>query len=156
MDATQVEAIEKGWLRNMFWRKRHFHGNDAGDEWVVGELERQAINFPCASTVSDIVSRACANIEKEFEQRGWTIRWQGLNGLVMSLHDGIYYELHPDIFFDACEIIKRNLEIEYHGLSIPVDLKAGPTWGDCKKLKISLTDRSWRDAVDLQPLIRSY
>ena len=125
-----------GRVQSPLGRIRHLPDVFSGDQQVVAEAERQAINSPIQSFASDMNLLSMILINQEFKRLG--IRGFALG----TVHDAINFEIHDDDLAIALPLIKdtmQNLPLERKfGVSIDVpivaDLKVGAHWGDAKEL----------------------
>jgi len=128
IDDLHEHAKALGELRNVFGRRRTFPGHISDEEWELSEIERQAVNFPCASTVSDCITRSTIMLDKVGKQLGLR------GGMTMSLHDSIFIESPPDEIRIFLKLIRCFMLIPVKGdFAIPVDVKIGPRWGDAEE-----------------------
>ena len=89
--ACRRRVIDPGWIVNPFGRYRRFPRAEF-DKTQIGELERQAMNFPIQSTVASCIDRATAKILQ-------TVKKFSLNQkikLLLTVHDAILLEVHKD------------------------------------------------------------
>lgn len=76
---------DPGWLRNCFGRMRRFMRTS--DKAAMGELERQALNFPFQSMVADAVSLALRHLYTHPRRAELGYR------IVLTIHDAIVLEV---------------------------------------------------------------
>ena len=78
---------DPGWIKTPYGRYRRFIPSD--DKAVMGELQRQAQNFPIQSTVADLLQAAIFTIRQERAKIGARFR------MVLPVHDALNF-LVPD------------------------------------------------------------
>lgn len=117
-------------------RIRHLPDVNSGDQGVVAEAERQAINSPVQSFASDMNLLSMILIQQQFTERG-------IPGHVLgTVHDAINFEIRDDALPEALPIIKRTMETlplkRKFGvdLDVPIvaDLKVGRHWGNAREI----------------------
>lgn len=79
-------VLDPGWMMNCFGRYRRF--NPSTDRQVMGESERQAMNFPIQSLVADAVSRALDHIYnyRFSHPEVWY-------GILLQIHDAVILDV---------------------------------------------------------------
>jgi uracil-DNA glycosylase family 4 len=130
-------AHQFGRVESPIGRVRHLPDIYSGDDNVVAEAERQAINSPVQSFASDMNLFSMILINREF-------RRQGLDAHVLgTVHDAINFEIKNEHLAQALPIIKHTMENlpmrRTFGVTIDVpivsDLKVGSHWGGAKELE---------------------
>lgn len=84
---AKLRATKERWIQNCFGRYRRFPWVNPNDFGMVGEVERQAMNFPIQSLVASAMSRAMAytcDYNKRVEP--------GLFKILLQIHDAILIE----------------------------------------------------------------
>lgn len=118
-------------------RIRHLPDVNSGEQGVIAEAERQAINSPVQSFASDMNILSMILIHEQFQKLGLRANVLG------TVHDAINFEIHDDDLAVALPIIKNTMEhlplkrkfgIE---VDIPIiaDLKVGTHWGDAREIE---------------------
>lgn len=129
-------AHQFGRVESPIGRVRHLPDIYSGDDNVVAEAERQAINSPVQSFASDMNLFSMILVNKEF-------RRLGLEAYVLgTVHDAINFEIRNDHLADALPIIKHTMEnlplkrVFGVSLDVPIisDLKVGSHWGGAQEL----------------------
>jgi DNA polymerase-1 len=137
-----------GRVESPLGRIRHLPDIFSGDENVVAEAERQAINSPVQSMASDMNLLALIILTKKF-------KGMGLRAYVLgAIHDAINFEIHNDDLAVALPIIKTTMENlplrRMFGVNIDVpiisDLKVGSHWGHAHEL----SDKDVYSFADIQ------
>jgi DNA polymerase I-like protein with 3'-5' exonuclease and polymerase domains len=126
-------------VRSPLGRIRHLPHIDSSDREVVSRAERQAINSPVQSCLSDLCLWAAAGIEERFADREERFHTIGMT------HDSLNGYGHADtIEEDLAEAAKvvTGLPIRAtfqwrHQIPFPVDAEIGPTMGDLVEFKIA-------------------
>ena len=130
-------AHQFGRVESPIGRVRHLPDIYSGDDNVVAEAERQAINSPVQSFASDMNLFSMLLINKEFRRLGLDAHVLG------TVHDAINFEVRNDHLAQALPIIKHTMENlpmrRTFGVTIDVpiisDLKVGSHWGGAKELE---------------------
>jgi uracil-DNA glycosylase family 4 len=84
-EKLRARVHKPGWLRNCFGRLRRFI--TTSDRAAMGELERQALNFPFQSMVADAVSYALYHLKHHPRKAELGYR------IVLQIHDAIVLEV---------------------------------------------------------------
>ena len=104
-EQLRARVASPGWLRNCFGRFRRFITTT--DRGAMGELERQALNFPFQSMVADAISEALFHLHRHPRKAELGYR------IVLQMHDAIlmevpvrslgivYNEIMPECMVDA-------------------------------------------------------
>jgi len=117
-----------GWpkrtLYNLLGRRRTFFGRM--DESTF----RESYAYVPQSTIGDLLNiQYCRNWEQ--------VKLEKLRALpYKQVHDSMIWSVHPEDVKRLAEIISKNADFELEWLGrkfkIPIEFKAGPTWGDLK------------------------
>jgi len=112
-EALRARVDKPGWIRSCFGRYRRFIATS--DRGAMGELERQALNFPFQSMVADAVSLALNHLNNHPRKAelGYKIVLQIHDAIVLEVPlrslDIVYDEIMPDcmaqrVTFKACDL----------------------------------------------------
>jgi uracil-DNA glycosylase family 4 len=150
-ESLRRRVTDPGWIRTYFGRMRRFIPTD--DERVMGELERQALNFPMQSAVADAVSLALHYIYTHPRRSalGYRIVLQIHDAVVLEVPtrsvDEVYHRILPEcmterVSFKSCTLdgTPYSDSPEYRfGTERKVFFRWGErlTHGQCDRLKIS-------------------
>jgi len=96
-EALRARVTEPGWLRNCFGRYRRFI--KTSDQAAMGELERQALNFPFQSMVADAVSIALYWLKNHPRKAELGFK------IVLQIHDAIVLEVPTRSLDIVCDEI---------------------------------------------------
>ncbi|MCH8243753.1 MAG: hypothetical protein IH897_14250 [Planctomycetes bacterium] len=126
-------------VRSPLGRIRHLPHIDSSDHSVVARAERQAINSPVQSCLSDLCLWGLAEVEKCFETRQERFHTVGMT------HDSLNGYGHVDtIEADLTEAAKVVMALPIretfewdHQIPFPVDAEIGPTMGDLEEFPIA-------------------
>jgi uracil-DNA glycosylase family 4 len=95
-------VVEPGWIRNPFGRLRRFRAPDdtrtPEGRMILGELERQCMNFPIQSAVADAMNRAVDNLYQYRETHDVQYK------IACQIHDAVILEVplrHIDEVYDV-------------------------------------------------------
>ncbi len=121
------EVHQTGFVRTLFGRRRALPAiwSSVGSE--VREAERQAVNTIIQGTAADLIKLAIARVHQTLPA--------GCR-LLLTVHDSILVEAPVDRVDEVADVMRREMEVVPLGFSVPiiVDVKAGPTWGQCETL----------------------
>jgi len=120
---VQQRTRQHGYAETSFGRRRRF-GLITGE--TVGRIQRQAVNFMCQSTASDITLTALIRLTK---------RLHGLAEVLLTVHDSILFECLPQHLAEVARIVKETMvevPLEFLGDTVPftVALEVGQRWGE--------------------------
>lgn len=125
-------------VRSPLGRIRHLPHIDSSDTSVVSRAERQAINSPVQSALSDLCLWGLVEIEKRFDSRQERFHAVGMT------HDSLYgYGNADTVEADLAEAagvveglpIRDTFEWD-HQIPFPVDAEIGPTMGELEEFQI--------------------
>jgi DNA polymerase-1 len=130
-------AETRGYVVNLFGRKRRFKNFQLLDQQQRKEVFRQAQNAPIQGGWSDIASLATIRLSNEYWKQGFDAN------LILTIHDAVYYEVREDQWKEAAKLMQRELckKVFYKdvdvmkGIPLTVDMKVGKRWGELKKIK---------------------
>lgn len=125
-EQVQLEAMREGELVSDTGRIRRFKLIQESDH----HSRNQAINFRVQGLASDVCLSALIELHQGFKKRAYGER------VLLTVHDCIVFELPIARLDDSlCYIEAVMTAPRFPGLpSIPIEGKAGPSWGDTKKL----------------------
>jgi DNA polymerase I-like protein with 3'-5' exonuclease and polymerase domains len=138
-DKQRAAAHRDKAVRSPLGRIRHLPHIDSTDDEIVARAERQAINSPVQSCLSDLCLWAAARIEERFDDREERFHTVGMT------HDSLNgYGRIETIEADLAEAVGvvNSLPIRdtfewKHQIPFPVDAEIGPSMGALKKFKIA-------------------
>ncbi len=122
LDDWQQEVraqARKGYVETPWGRRRHFYYDDALDDRVHAQQDRECINFPIQAQATDMNSLAFARLT----QMGYQT--------LFPLHDAIYIQVPEDQVDRACRDVKEVMEGILPGqVPFRADLKVGYSWAE--------------------------
>jgi DNA polymerase I-like protein with 3'-5' exonuclease and polymerase domains len=117
IDNTHIQLKEKGYVKNLYGRYRHFQKNDKG--YYDGRCYRQAFNFIIQSSSSDMLRCAMNNVFKISKQHPeWDLK------AILSVHDEGVYQCKSEYAQVASIAVKKAFE-ESITLRVPVIAECG-------------------------------
>lgn len=134
-----AQAAKDGFLKNVFGRKLWLWGNS---------LYTEALSFPPQSTAADILFRCMIAIM--YQRIGWPEEqvkkivkvYKPLPkpaNLLLSVHDELDFEAPHEIVPDVVDVIQTVMLqrwSELGGMSLPIAISTGPSWGELEKYKL--------------------
>jgi DNA polymerase-1 len=98
---------------------------DSANKAVREFAERTAINTPIQGTAADLIKVAMINVDAAFRERGLTAE------MLLSVHDEIVFEVHPDELDLVINIVKEIMEGVWE-LKVPlkVNVASGENWAE--------------------------
>lgn len=130
LDGIRETAAEQGYVETLLGRRRYFPNLKRGASYAIRQREeREAINAPIQGTAADIIKIAMLELPDEIEQAGLNAR------MLLQVHDELIFEVPQKELQETLKLVTRVMENAY-SLDIPLstEAKAGPSWGDMKKL----------------------
>lgn len=136
------EVLRDGYLKTISGRIRRFPLITDDNR---SDIERIAINSRIQGSASDLLLQALTRVQLSLFDREWvTIDATGerfqLNpdmvSMMLTVHDSILFEAHPDIFPLFAAYLKQEMErtdFETYGMPFEAEVKAGKRWGSLKK-----------------------
>ena len=125
VEATKHHAREQGYVETILGRRRYLPEIKQSNFHVRQAAERMAINMPVQGAAADVIKIAMVRIHERMTERGVKSR------MLLQVHDELIFEVPPDemdlMKETVLELMPSALEL---AVSLKVDLKVGPTWGD--------------------------
>ena len=125
VEATKHHAREQGYVETILGRRRYLPEIKQSNFHVRQAAERMAINMPVQGAAADIIKIAMVRIHDRMAERDVKSR------MLLQVHDELIFEVPPDemdlMRETVLELMPSALEL---AVSLKVDLKIGPTWGD--------------------------
>ena len=125
VEATKHQAREQSYVETILGRRRYLPEIKQSNFHVRQAAERMAINMPVQGAAADVIKIAMVRIHDRMAERGVKSR------MLLQVHDELIFEVPPDemdlMKETVLELMPSALELT---VSLKVDLKAGPTWGD--------------------------
>ena len=125
VEATKLHAREQGYVETILGRRRYLPEIRKSNFHVRQAAERMAINMPVQGAAADVIKIAMVRIHDRMAERGVKSR------MLLQVHDELIFEVPPDemdlMRETVLELMPSALELV---VSLKVDLKVGPTWGD--------------------------
>jgi DNA polymerase-1 len=113
----RARVVDPGWMRNAFGRYRRFPATN--ERSVLGELERQAQNFPIQSLVADAMSCAIYQLYKHRESCDVDYK------IVLQIHDAVLLEVPIEHLDYVCNVSLPYCMTEMVPI-VPTDLDGTP------------------------------
>jgi DNA polymerase-1 len=118
MEATKVEAREKGYVLTPFGRKVYTPGINERNAAMRAFAERAAINGPIQGGAADIIKRAMIRMPDALVKAGLSAR------MLLQVHDELVFEV-PDAEIEATsKLVKRVMESAVQ-ISVPLIVETG-------------------------------
>ncbi|HSX32686.1 MAG TPA: DNA polymerase, partial [Candidatus Saccharimonadales bacterium] len=122
MDNIVEEAREQGYAETIFGRRRPSPDLKSSNFAVREAAKRAAMNMPIQGTEADLMKLAMLRVEENL---------QGLGEQLLQVHDSILVETPAENAEKVAKILKDTMEgIHKLPVTLKVDVKTGPTWGD--------------------------
>ncbi len=133
MENTKNEALQFGYTKTIFGRRRYFEGLKSKLPFIRASAERMAINAPIQGTQSDILKIAMARIDKYLKEK----KLEKKVLLLLQIHDELIYEVPEEGVENLAKDIKKIMESilgekEGAGVPIVVNFCFGKNWGELK------------------------
>jgi DNA polymerase I len=129
IEEIKAEVNDTAMIHNELGRLRKFPEIRSSQYFIRAAAERAAVNFPIQSLASDIIKLAMIDIHRAIEGRGDEVR------MLLQVHDELVFEIKKDKVGYWTEKLRPMMENSLK-LSVPiiVEAKAGPSWGEMKKI----------------------
>ncbi len=127
MDATVVEARNRGYTETLFGRRRAIPELLSDNFRIRQAGERQAMNAGIQGLAADIFKVALVRLDERLEASGLASR------IVLQVHDEVILEVPPSEKEAATAIVLEEMSRAFD-LAVPleVNLSYGTTWADAK------------------------
>ena len=124
LDATVLEARERGWVATLLGRRRYLPELRSGNGMERAFAERAAINTPIQGSAADLVKLAMLSVHRALAKRGGS-------RLLLQVHDELLVECPRGDADSIASLVKREMEGCYP-LEVPltVSVGVGDTWFD--------------------------
>ena len=130
LEKVEEELLSKGYVTNIFGRRRRLPVIAANDQDDYRHMIRQACNFPIQSAASDLTQMAMVLVGKRYP-------------VVGNIHDAILVEssMWPeasnyikDVMSNPTWIVKQFGYSTKFDLPFPVEIKVGQSWGEMEEI----------------------
>ena len=124
LDATLVEARERGWVATLLGRRRYLPELRSAHGAERAFAERAAINTPIQGSAADLVKLAMLSVHRALSRRASA-------RLLLQVHDELLFECPEADAGDIAMLVRREMEGCYP-LRVPltVSVGTGHTWFD--------------------------
>jgi DNA polymerase I-like protein with 3'-5' exonuclease and polymerase domains len=123
----QKQARETRCIQTVFGRKRYLLG-------TPDEIERMALNTPIQGAAGEVALRAIIELDEKLKVEYPYAR------LITTVHDSILVEVPTKQRNDVAKLMKKIMEktylIEGRKVKFPVDIEAGPSWGETAPIEV--------------------
>ncbi len=122
-DACRERAIKERWICGAFGGFRRFSA--ARDRKVVGDQERQAMNFPIQNLVGDAATRACDHLY-HYRETHPLVDYR----ILLQIHDALLLEVP----YGHVEVVMKEVDLAGYSLGtgpfhLGVDVECSVSWG---------------------------
>lgn len=133
MEKTKNEALQFGFTKTIFGRRRYFEGLKSKLPFIRASAERMAINAPIQGTQADVLKIAMAKIDDYLKEKKLDKKVL----LLLQIHDELIYEAPLECEKELSKDIKKIMESilsekESAGVPIVANVSVGKNWGDLK------------------------
>ncbi|MBA7696523.1 DNA polymerase I, thermostable [subsurface metagenome] len=111
-------AEDRGYTETMFGRRRPLADIHSKNHALREFSKRAAINTPIQGTAADLIKLAMIEVEKRLLQAKFK------NGLLLSIHDELVFEIKKERIDEAKEIIRDSME-KIIDLAVPIEVSIG-------------------------------
>ncbi len=125
MDATIVEAREKGYAETLAGRRRSYPDLNSSNQNLRSNAERAAINMPIQGTAADMIKIAMIRIDGLLRESSYKTR------MLLQVHDELVFDLAGE---EREEVVPRILDAMKTALPLPggvpveVEYGTGANW----------------------------
>ncbi len=133
LEETKELARGLGYVETLFGRRRYLPDINANAPMIRNAAERAAVNHPIQGAAADLMKMAMIEvaqaIKKEFKPDEVK--------MLLQIHDSLIFEVKKAKLNQAAKLIKDKMEnVVKLRVPIEVDVEAGESWGEMKKLEI--------------------
>ena len=127
IENTKKLAHQKGFVETLFGRRRYFPEINSGNQMLVAQAERMAVNSPIQGTAADLIKLAMITVHADLHKISPKSR------LLLQVHDELVVEVPLDDVEKVKRFLTETMENVYK-LSVPieVDVGEGLNWGETK------------------------
>ena len=128
LENVKTKTRETQYVETVMGRRRHLPDINASNFNVRGAAERMTINMPIQGTAADIMKLAMIRVHRRLEEEKLQTK------MLLQVHDELVFEVPQEeleaikeVVFDEMPAALEPLELD---VTLKVDAKWGPTWGD--------------------------
>ena len=124
---VEAELRETGSLTTPFGRERQFLGAFSGDKHIRRKTVREGLAHRPQNMVVTILNIGMLRVWREFDPGKVQLLQQG--------HDSIMGQVRPrdlGVLDHLCELMTIPVEVRGRTMTIPVEVKTGRKWSECK------------------------
>jgi len=125
LEQVKVKARAEQYVETLLGRRRYLPDINSPNFNVRGGAERMAINMPIQGTAADIMKLAMIRVQNRLDEEGMKTK------MLLQVHDELVFETPKeemdalkDLVFDE---MPAAMDLD---VTLKVDTKWGPTWGD--------------------------
>jgi DNA polymerase I len=124
MQATVIEAEQKGYVQTIFGRKRYLTKELNSANGMIREFaKRAAINQPMQGTAADLIKIAMIDFEDKLKKNQLKSR------MIMQVHDELVVEVEKSELEQVKQLVKESMELKQpFDVPLVVDINVGETW----------------------------
>jgi DNA polymerase-1 len=123
LDGLKREALEKGYVRTMFNRRRYIPQLKSNNKTERELGERLAVNTPIQGSAADLIKLAMVNLYDILKVKGLDA------SIILQIHDELLVEVKEDEAEEVADIVKEAMETVYPmKVPITVELGIGDNW----------------------------
>jgi DNA polymerase-1 len=129
IDKMIVVAKQKGYVKNLFGRKRYLPKINDLDNFIRGEEERKVVSTCIQGTASDILSLFTINIALRLKELKSKAK------LVLTIHDDLVLDTPEEEIEQIVNLLKVEMQRPLEGIRVPIktEIKIGKRWGSLEK-----------------------
>ncbi len=125
LEGVKAKTRECQFVETVMGRRRYVPDINASNFNVRGAAERMAINMPIQGTAADIMKLAMIKVQDRLEREKMRTK------MLLQVHDELVFEVPQDELDTLHELALAEMPAAHDlDVSLKVDAKWGPTWGD--------------------------
>ncbi len=125
IDTSLREARDKGYVSNLFGRRRYLPEINSSNQMARSAAERTAINTPIQGTAADFIKVAMIQIHRQFKGQNLSTK------MIMQVHDELVFECQEGELERASRVIREGMEgVMKCSVPLKVSIACGRNWNE--------------------------
>ncbi|MCH8297388.1 MAG: DNA polymerase I [Chloroflexi bacterium] len=125
LEKVKTEARTNQYVETLLGRRRYLPDINSSNFNVRGGAERMAINMPIQGTAADIIKLAMIRVQKRLDEEGLRTK------MLLQVHDELVFETPKEEMDALKDLVFDEMPAAMDlTVTLKVDAKWGPTWGD--------------------------
>eukprot|EP01012_Entosiphon_sulcatum_P052582 TRINITY_DN7226_c0_g1_i3.p1 TRINITY_DN7226_c0_g1~~TRINITY_DN7226_c0_g1_i3.p1 ORF type:complete len:1840 (+),score=235.77 TRINITY_DN7226_c0_g1_i3:85-5604(+) len=136
LESSVNSCRQLGYVETLFKRRRYLPAIYSHNHQERAQAERQAVNTVCQGSAADLMKIVMVRLQEAFDGlRDQSADQEWVARFLLQIHDELLFEVRTSSLPTVTQVVHKVMESSVAlNVPTPVNLRAGPSWGDMQVL----------------------